>query len=66
MRVILAIGYPDGHSEGGSEEEQLSYLKRKVDTGAEFIVTQLFYDVEKFKSWLRKVRNHGSFPKWLK
>ncbi|KAH7313233.1 methylenetetrahydrofolate reductase-domain-containing protein [Rhizoctonia solani] len=56
---IGVAGYPDGHSEGGSEEEQLAYLKRKVDAGAEFIITQLFYDVEKFKSWLRKVRDTG-------
>ncbi|CAE6420526.1 unnamed protein product [Rhizoctonia solani] len=56
---IGVAGYPDGHSEGGGEEEQLSHLKRKVDAGAEFIITQLFYDVEKFKSWVRKVRNTG-------
>ncbi|KAF8733430.1 Methylenetetrahydrofolate reductase, partial [Rhizoctonia solani] len=56
---IGVAGYPDGHSEGGSEEEQLTHLKRKVEAGAEFIITQLFYDVEKFKSWLRKVRNTG-------
>ncbi|KEP53927.1 methylenetetrahydrofolate reductase [Rhizoctonia solani 123E] len=56
---VGVAGYPDGHSEGGSEEEQLTHLKRKVDAGAEFIITQLFYDVEKFKSWLRKVRSTG-------
>ncbi|CAE6418076.1 unnamed protein product [Rhizoctonia solani] len=56
---IGVAGYPDGHSEGGSEEEQLAHLKRKVDAGAEFIITQLFYDVEKFKAWLWKVRNTG-------
>ncbi|KAL5635281.1 hypothetical protein ACGC1H_004161 [Rhizoctonia solani] len=56
---VGVAGYPDGHSEGGSEEEQLVHLKRKVDAGAEFIITQLFYDVEKFKSWLRNVRSTG-------
>ncbi|CEL51486.1 hypothetical protein RSOLAG1IB_00021 [Rhizoctonia solani AG-1 IB] len=56
---VGVAGYPDGHSEGGNEEEQLAHLKRKVDAGAEFIITQLFYDVDKFKLWLRKVRNAG-------
>ncbi|KAG9125481.1 hypothetical protein FRC07_007434 [Ceratobasidium sp. 392] len=56
---IGVAGYPDGHSDGGTEDEQLTYLKRKVDAGAEFIVTQLFYDVHRFKSWLGKVRARG-------
>ncbi|KAF8599080.1 MTHFR-domain-containing protein [Ceratobasidium sp. AG-I] len=56
---IGVAGYPDGHSDGGSDEEQLTYLKRKVEVGADFIVTQLFYDVDKFKSWLRRVREKG-------
>ncbi|KAG9124492.1 hypothetical protein FRC07_011450 [Ceratobasidium sp. 392] len=56
---IGVAGYPDGHSDGGTEDEQLTYLKRNVDAGAEFIVTQLFYDVYRFKSWLGKVRARG-------
>ncbi|KAG8719776.1 hypothetical protein FRC09_010644, partial [Ceratobasidium sp. 395] len=56
---IGVAGYPDGHSDGGTEDEQLTYLKRKVDAGAEFIITQLFYDVDRFKVWLRKVRARG-------
>ncbi|QRV99697.1 methylenetetrahydrofolate reductase [Ceratobasidium sp. AG-Ba] len=56
---VGVAGYPDGHSEGGTEDEQLTYLKRKIDAGAEFIVTQLFYDVDRFKVWLGKVRTRG-------
>ncbi|KAG9091222.1 hypothetical protein FS749_016709 [Ceratobasidium sp. UAMH 11750] len=56
---VGVAGYPDGHSDGGTEDEQLTHLKRKVDAGAEFIVTQLFYDVDRFKTWLGKVRARG-------
>jgi hypothetical protein len=55
-----APGYPDGHPDKLlDEEKELDYLKAKVDTGADFIVTQLFYDVDGFLTWLRKVRQKG-------
>jgi hypothetical protein len=38
---------------------ELDYLKAKVDAGADFIVTQLFYDVDGFLEWVKKVRAKG-------
>lgn len=38
----------------------MEHLRAKVDAGAEFIVTQLFYDVDHFLVWLKKVRAKGT------
>ena len=41
-------GYPETHQEQKDSELDISFLKKKVDAGADIIVTQLFYDLEKF------------------
>lgn len=59
---IGVAGYPEGHcDEEGAQRNldvDLKYLRKKVEAGADFIVTQLFYDVEKFieyESLVRKI-----------
>jgi methylenetetrahydrofolate reductase (NADPH) len=58
--LISFVGYPDGHPDHLlNEEQELSYLKEKIDAGGEYIVTQLFYDASSFVEWVRKVRAKG-------
>lgn len=56
---ICVAGYPEGHLQCKSIEEDIKYLKAKVDAGADFIITQLFYDVDNFVAWVDKCRAAG-------
>ncbi|CCH41059.1 putative secreted protein [Wickerhamomyces ciferrii] len=62
---IGVAAYPEGHCEGADNSEQevlkdLPYLKEKIDAGADFVITQLFYDVEKFLHFENLVREQIS------
>lgn len=54
---IAVAGYPATHIDSKSKEEDLYYLKRKVDAGADFIITQLFYDQNEFLQYLTDCKN---------
>lgn len=56
---IGVAGYPEGCDDQQDREMLMEHLKEKVDAGGTFIVTQMFYDVENFLSWVEKVRACG-------
>jgi methylenetetrahydrofolate reductase (NADPH) len=56
---IAVAGYPEGHSEAADIDRDTDNLKKKVDEGAEFILTQLFFDNEKFYRFMDIIRKKG-------
>jgi len=57
--TIAVAGYPMGHPEGATYEEDLQHLAVKVDAGADFIITQLFFEADTFIKFVKDCRALG-------
>lgn len=56
---VAVAGYPEGHIEARSKEEDWNFLVDKVQAGADFIVTQLFFKNEEFFKFEKEMRKKG-------
>ena len=56
---IGVAGYPEKHMEAPSMDSDIHFLKQKIKNGAEYIITQMFFDNKKFFDFVAKCRAAG-------
>ena len=56
---IGAAAYPEGYADSGDVDLSVLYLKKKAEVGADFFITQLFFDNARFYRFLEKARAVG-------
>jgi methylenetetrahydrofolate reductase (NADPH) len=56
---VGVAGYPEKHMEAPSFDSDIYFLKQKIKNGAEYIITQLFFDNQRFFDFVAKCRKEG-------
>ena len=57
--TIAVAGAPEGHPGSRSLEAEIALLKQKQDSGADYIITRLCWDMDAFRYWLDAIRAAG-------
>lgn len=52
-------GYPEKHDEAPNSESDIYWLKKKIENGAEYVVTQMFFDNQKYYDFVDRCRAEG-------
>lgn len=56
---IAVAGHPEGHPSSYDLDQEIMHLKEKIEAGADFIITQFFYDVDVFLRFVKTCREYG-------
>ncbi len=56
---VSVAGYPEKHAAAPSLESDIQFLKEKIKAGSDYIITQMFFDNQKFFEFEKKCREAG-------